>query len=49
MLKSILITFIGKGKYQKTKYKFPEQQIIEKYLFGVALFNYFGNCSKYST
>jgi cell division protein DivIC len=40
MLKSILISFIGKGKYQKTKYKFSEQQIIEKYLFGVALFNY---------
>ncbi len=44
MEKSLLISFIGgsRGKraYEKTRYKFSEEEIRESYLFGMALFEH---------
>ena len=44
MEKSLLVSFIGgsKGKraYEKTKYRFSEEEVRESYLFGIALFEH---------
>jgi cell division protein DivIC len=40
MSKGLLVSMIGRGNYQKTRYKFEDGTEIEKFLFGIALYSY---------